>query len=64
MQYRNSYKRNFERWSTARESLKTYGDNGQPEAITSIETWEGQVIYLQDWLHASLDYLYENYLPE
>jgi hypothetical protein len=63
-QYRNSYERNFVRWSTAREFLKTYGDNGQPEAITSIETWEGQVIYLQEWLDQSLDYLYENYLPE
>lgn len=58
---KNSYERNFKRWDSCREFLRDYGEYGQPEEILAIDTWEGQVIYLQEWLHESLDYIYQKY---
>lgn len=58
---RASYERNFLRWTNCWEVLKDYGENGQPEEILAIKTWEGQVMYLQEWLFESLDAICEKY---
>lgn len=61
LENRASYERNFLRWDSCWEVLKDYGENGQPEEILAITTWEGQVIYLQEWLFRSFDAICEKY---
>ena len=46
--YSNSFTRNYDYW-------------GYYERLSNIETWQGQVKYLKNWLNGSLDYMYEYY---
>ncbi len=58
--YSDAFERNFERW----ELLGKPGVDFIPEDIYEIETWEGQVQYVVDWLEASIENLRTCYPTE
>lgn len=53
---KDSFDRNFEHWSVMGEGLWP-----TPPELVEIETWEGQVDFLDRWLDDSLAYMMEQY---
>ncbi|MBR2025063.1 MAG: CotH kinase family protein [Clostridia bacterium] len=61
LEHKEAYLKNFEKWDVI-------GTNSWsvPTVIQNIETWEGNLEYIENYLDASLDYLieyYSQYLP-
>ena len=52
-----SVHRNYEKWQTLGHYVWP-----NPDELVAIDTWEGQVEYLRQWLLKSLDYMYNQYV--
>lgn len=52
----SSFERNFEKWDVMGKNLWP-----NPPELVAIDTWEGQVDYLDKWLDDSLSYLLQQY---
>lgn len=55
----HSIERNFVRWDILGKP-----NWPNPPKMVSIDTWEGQMTYLQNWLYESLDYMLSVYCPD
>ena len=55
-EHADAYKKNFEKWDVLGKNTWT-----NPSYIVKIDTWEGQVEYVREYLKNSLDYLIEYY---
>lgn len=55
--YSRSIERNFDRWKI--QGIYVWGNS---KKVASIDSWEGQVEFLKDWLFESLDYMVEVYI--
>ena len=56
MMYKPYFLENFEKWKI----LGKYGWPNPPE-IVAINTWEGQVEFVREWLFAKLDFMVNTY---
>jgi hypothetical protein len=54
---KNSFERNFIKWDILEKYVWP-----NPTELVEIHTWMGQVEWLMDWLHKSLDYVYNYYV--
>jgi len=55
--FKNSFERNFIKWDILEKYVWP-----NPTELVEIHTWMGQVEWLMDWLHKSLDYVYNYYV--
>ena len=55
--FKNSFERNFIKWDILEKYVWP-----NSEELVEIHTWMGQVEWLMDWLHKSLDYVYNYYV--
>ena len=59
--YENEFNKNFEKWKILGVGVNMGTNPISTETMLSFSTWKEQILYLQEWLHESLDAMASEY---